>query len=241
MLGNAHAVLSRRAFVQSLAGAAFGLGLPRDATAERAARADRLERIGLQLYTVRRELTQDFEGTLAKVAAIGYREVEFAVTGYFHRPPAAAKAALDRNGLANPSAHVPISDLREGWGAVIERARAIGPRYLVVAWIPAEERTLDGYKRIADLFNRAGAKKLSRSTGADYRKEPAEDFASVVIESGTEDGYQVLGEATTSWSFMGPGLRLSAELLGPEYSMSAPRSGGSRTASWKWCAASDRS
>lgn len=54
----------------------------------------------------------------------------------------------------------------------------------------------------------------------DYSKQPSEDFASVTIEFETADGLTVLGEATTSWSFVGAGLRLSAELLGPEYSMS---------------------
>ena len=54
----------------------------------------------------------------------------------------------------------------------------------------------------------------------DYLKAPSEDFASVMIEFATDDGATVLGEATTSWSFVGAGLRLSAELLGPEYSMS---------------------
>jgi predicted dehydrogenase len=53
----------------------------------------------------------------------------------------------------------------------------------------------------------------------DYSREPSEDFASVFIEFETADGFRVLGEATTSWSFVGAGLRLSAELLGPEYSM----------------------
>src|SRR6266516_90779 len=53
-----------------------------------------------------------------------------------------------------------------------------------------------------------------------YDKAPAEDFASMVIEFATDDGHRVMGEATTSWSFVGPGLRLSAELLGPEYSLS---------------------
>jgi predicted dehydrogenase len=68
----------------------------------------------------------------------------------------------------------------------------------------------------------AYVKKLQAAMGADvdYRKRPAEDFASVVIEFETADGQRVLGEATTSWSFVGAGLRLSAELLGPEYSMS---------------------
>jgi predicted dehydrogenase len=56
-------------------------------------------------------------------------------------------------------------------------------------------------------------------SAVDYAARPAEDFASVVIEFETEDGHTVLGEATTSWSYVGAGLRLSAELLGPEYSM----------------------
>jgi predicted dehydrogenase len=54
----------------------------------------------------------------------------------------------------------------------------------------------------------------------DYTRTPAEDFASLTIEFETDDGHRVIGEATTSWSFVGAGLRLSAELLGPEYSMS---------------------
>jgi predicted dehydrogenase len=55
--------------------------------------------------------------------------------------------------------------------------------------------------------------------GVDYAKQPAEDFASAMIEYQTKPGERVLGEATTSWSYVGAGLRLSAELLGPEYSM----------------------
>jgi len=53
----------------------------------------------------------------------------------------------------------------------------------------------------------------------DYARSPAEDFASLTVEFETDDGATVIGEATTSWSFVGAGLRLSAELLGPEYSM----------------------
>jgi predicted dehydrogenase len=65
-------------------------------------------------------------------------------------------------------------------------------------------------------------KKLQKAQGrnVDYSKHPSEDFASTTIEFRTDDGYTVLGEASTSWSFVGAGLRLSAELLGPEYSMS---------------------
>jgi predicted dehydrogenase len=66
------------------------------------------------------------------------------------------------------------------------------------------------------------AKRLKKQFGkeVDYTKAPSEDFASLTVEFKTADGHTVFGEASTSWSFVGAGLRLSAELLGPEYSMS---------------------
>jgi predicted dehydrogenase len=66
------------------------------------------------------------------------------------------------------------------------------------------------------------AKRLTElmGTSVDYTREPSEDFANVFIEFETADGYRVMGEASTSWSYIGAGLRLSAELLGPEYSLS---------------------
>ena len=54
----------------------------------------------------------------------------------------------------------------------------------------------------------------------DYRKRPAEDFARATIEYEADSGERLVGEVTTSWSYVGAGLRLSAELLGPEYSLS---------------------
>jgi len=66
------------------------------------------------------------------------------------------------------------------------------------------------------------AKRLRATMGrdVDYRRRPAEDFARATIEYEAATGETLIGEVTTSWSFVGAGLRLSAELLGPEYSMS---------------------
>jgi predicted dehydrogenase len=66
------------------------------------------------------------------------------------------------------------------------------------------------------------SKRLSAAMGkaVNYQKSPAEDFARATIEYESNDGERLIGEVTTSWSFVGAGLRLSAELLGPEYSMS---------------------
>jgi predicted dehydrogenase len=53
----------------------------------------------------------------------------------------------------------------------------------------------------------------------DYARHPAEDFARASVNYVDQDGTPLVVEATTSWSYVGAGLRLSMELLGPEYSM----------------------
>ena len=123
----------------------------------------KLGRIGLQLYTVRHELQRDFAGTIARVAATGYREVEFA--GYFGQAPRDVRALLDQHGLSAPSAHVSLAP--DQWRAALDAAPVIGHRYVVVAWIPAEaRRTLDDYKRIAESFNHAATE--ARAAGLQF-------------------------------------------------------------------------
>jgi sugar phosphate isomerase/epimerase len=141
--------LGRRAFVTGLTMAALSSRL-------RSANAKPLLPIGLQLYTVRSLLARDFEGTLAKVARIGYREVEFA--GLFGRSPRAVKSLLDRHTLTAPSAHVDYGLLERNWPKALDEASALGQRFIVCGWIPEElRRRLDDWKRAADLFNHAGA------------------------------------------------------------------------------------
>jgi sugar phosphate isomerase/epimerase len=113
-----------------------------------------VENIGLQLYTLRRELAGDFEGTLARVAELGYREVEFA--GYFERDPAAVRRTLDLLGLSSPAAHIQLQALRDNLQGEIETALALGQQYIVVPIVPDTERSLDHYHRHADFLNRAG-------------------------------------------------------------------------------------
>jgi sugar phosphate isomerase/epimerase len=106
---------------------------------------------------VRRELEQDFEGTLQKVAALGYREVEFA--GYFGRKPGEVKSLLKRLKLDAPAAHVQLSELRGDLRPMLDAAQTIGHKYLLVAYLrDVERKTLDDYRRHADLFNEAGAR-----------------------------------------------------------------------------------
>ena len=63
--------------------------------------------------------------------------------------------------------------------------------------------------------------KLKETMGAavDYARRPAEDFARGAIVLRDPEGQEVMIEATNSWAYVGPGLRIQIELLGPEYSM----------------------
>ena len=118
-----------------------------------AASAERLGRIGLQLYTIRQAMESDFEGSLARVSRIGYREVEFA--GYFKHPAEQVRRILRRHDLTAPSAHISLEDIRTRWDQTVADAHTIGHKYLVCAWINDEDRTVDGYRKVAGEFNRA--------------------------------------------------------------------------------------
>jgi sugar phosphate isomerase/epimerase len=140
--------MQRRELLQALA--AIGL-LPRFGR-----RTDRLERIGIQLYTVRDLVAKDFEGTLTALRAIGFREVEFAGYPKGLTGPEVA-AMLGRVGLTGPSAHLGMSEIRDRWEATLDFARAVGHRYLAVASVPAPDRdSAEAYRRLGGELTRAG-------------------------------------------------------------------------------------
>jgi sugar phosphate isomerase/epimerase len=143
--------MNRRIFIETSIAAAVAASRP----AWAADAAHRIDPVGLQLYTVREFMKQDFDGTLAKVAQIGYREVEFA--GYFDKSPQEASAALKQNGLTSPSEHVPYDTVEKEWPETLEAAHITGQKYIVCPWIDvAQRKQPDGWKRAADLFNRTG-------------------------------------------------------------------------------------
>jgi len=142
--------MNRREWIQTAAAA-----LPGVAYMSLPTPLDRIDKVGVQLYTVRDAMAKDFDGTLAKVAEIGYQEVEFA--GYYNRDAKAVRAVLDKVGLAAPSCHVGFDVLGDAWQKVLDDAKVVGHQYVVVPSIPDDMRkTLDGYRRAAEQFNKAG-------------------------------------------------------------------------------------
>jgi len=125
----------------------------------------KIDKVGLQLYTVRDRMKDDFDGTIAKVAQVGYKEVEFA--GYFGRTGEQVRAACDKNGLAAVATHVQYDELDDKFPAVVETSKTIGLEYIVCPWIPEELRkSPDIWKQAAAKFNHCG--ELSKKAGMQF-------------------------------------------------------------------------
>jgi sugar phosphate isomerase/epimerase len=125
----------------------------------------KIDKVGLQLYTVRDLMKGDFDGTIAKVAQIGYKEVEFA--GYFGRTGQQVRAVCDKNGLAAIATHVQYDELDDKFPAVVETSKAIGLEYIVCPWIPEDLRkSPDIWKQAAAKFNHCG--ELSKKAGMQF-------------------------------------------------------------------------
>jgi sugar phosphate isomerase/epimerase len=147
--------MDRRTFLGTLSGVSAAAMMNRNLAW--AAEQHRINPIGIQLYTVRDALRLDYDGTLAKLAQIGYREVE---SGKDHdKPkPQEMKEALIRHGLTSPSYHVDWSSLvGPDWQKLIDDNKIVGRTYLVNPWIDEEVRNKpDGWKHAAEILNRAG-------------------------------------------------------------------------------------
>jgi len=133
--------------------------------------------VGIQLYSVRKAMQADFDGTLKKVAGIGYKQVEFA--GLFGHSAAQVRSTLDGLGLTAPSMHVPFETLDQGWDAVLSDAHQLGCRYVVVPSIPGALRSsLDDYRRVAERFTRGAEAAAKAGIGFAYHNHDI-DFAPI--------------------------------------------------------------
>ena len=155
----------RRSFLKQLAASAAALPFAMDRV--EAARLGWTKQVGLELYTVRDLTPKDFEGTVAKVAGIGYKEVEPASQSYGGLEPKEFRALLDRYGLTMPSTHIGAQDGPD-LEQQLEGFQTMGIRYTEVR--PVRESTPsrtqrrgapppvteESVKRTAEELNRHG-------------------------------------------------------------------------------------
>jgi len=155
---------TRRSFIKSTALASAGLFIA-------SSFKYKSSYIGLQLYTVRDAMQQDPHATLAKVAQIGYNSVEGATyTGsekFYGMDAKEFSQTLKQHGLIMPSGHYRLGQektngqetkgtLLHDWDKAVDHAAAVGIKYMVCAYLSAEERgDIDHYKQIAEQFNKS--------------------------------------------------------------------------------------
>lgn len=134
----------------------------------------RAKHIGLQLYSVRDDVKKDPKGTLQKLAAMGYKELEHAayiypeayterkIYGYSSKE---FRKILDDLGLKMPTSHVVFSmkhwdetknDMKDVWKYVLEDAQILGQKYIISPWFDADKTKLDEVKKGIEIYNKVG-------------------------------------------------------------------------------------
>jgi sugar phosphate isomerase/epimerase len=137
--------------------------------------------LGVQLFMVRADMDRDPARVFARLAEIGYREVEF--WRHHGRTPAALRAMLDAAGLTAPSTHVGL-DALDGDAAArtLDAARTLGHRFVTVGWIEPRDRvTLDAWRRVAERLNSAGERVRAAGLQLAYHNH---GYDSAMLEGG---------------------------------------------------------
>lgn len=175
-------MLSRRSFLISA-----GVGVAAGSTLSSLAFADHHESVplGIQLWTVKSEAEKDLEGTLRKVYAAGFREIEFA--GYYGKSPADLARLMKGIGFSLVSTHAGAADIAKSGDKIIADAKALGLKYIVASSpgvspekekLPWEERMkavdITDWKWNADLFNKFGKQVSEAGMTFGYHNHSAE-------------------------------------------------------------------
>jgi sugar phosphate isomerase/epimerase len=119
------------------------------------AQAPKIQNVGIQLYSVRKEMLSDAVGTLKKLAGIGYKELESARSekgNYYGLTPKEVKKITSDLGMKMRSGHVHID---KNWQQSIDAAAEVGQDYLVCSSLPSSGQTIENYQRVADAFTKA--------------------------------------------------------------------------------------
>lgn len=179
---------SRRDFLK--ASGAFALGAVLLPDLAKAANRKSVNDVGLQLYTVRNDMLKDNVGTLKKIASIGYKEIESAGSqkgSYYGLKPSEMKKVCSDLGMTLRSGHVHYD---KNWQQTVDDAAESGQEYLIVSVMPTNGQTVDNYKSVAEVFNKAAevAKKSNITFGyhnhdSEFDKDNGKVLYDVLLEN----------------------------------------------------------
>lgn len=203
--------MGRRQFIQNSGLALAGLAVLPYCTGTASGK-----NYGLQLYTLRDLLSEDLQGTLEKVAKIGYKELE--IFGYsdgkiFGMAPGEFRTLVEDMGLRLVSGHYMTGNavvtgqgtLTKGWEKAAEDAKIMGLDYMICAYLfPEERQNLDDYKRLTGLLSESA--QVARQYGIQFGyhnhdfefQELEGEIPMFTILDGTDDD-MVIAELDLYW------------------------------------------
>ena len=163
--------------------------------------------VALQLYSVRNEMEKDFEGTIRKVASLGYQGVEFA--GLFGHTAQQVKDICAVAGVEPVSAHVPLDELLADTEGTVAKYKEIGCRFIVIPYLPEErrpgfadfEKTLEEMKAIGTECQKQGLLMLYHNHDFEFVKLGEKYGLDVMYETISAD--LLATELDTCWVNVG--------------------------------------
>ena len=156
---------------------------------------------GLQLYSVRDVTGTDLEGTLKKVAEIGYRYVEFA--GFFGHSAEEVKAMLDRYGLIVSGTHSGLGDLDADFAGTVKYHKIIGNTNYIVpgapTWTAAElDETIEKLKKYQPMLEAVGIRLAYHNHDGEFKPNADGQIPHEEMERRTNIDFQI----DTFWAFV---------------------------------------
>ncbi|MEL7539815.1 MAG: sugar phosphate isomerase/epimerase [Pseudomonadota bacterium] len=135
-----------------------------------------IDQIGIQTYTLREAMGEDFVGTLQMIKDVGYDYVELNGRNFADRSPAELRAVLDDIGLPSPITHADYDSLANRPGELADVAGILGCETVVLPWLGDDQRGLDQYKQHAEMLNNAGAVLKASGVSVGYHNHQFEFF-----------------------------------------------------------------
>lgn len=199
--------MNRKHFLKSVSFLTIGATLPTSLLTNCSHSMNKLEAIGLGLFSVPKLLENDLEAGIKALAKLGITEFEtygpysfsdernkkfwaevtpdlgFSASGFYGKSALEFKQMINDHGIIVPALHTDLFTLEEHMGALAEATNTLGAQYVVLPSIPDDERTSrDDYKRMVERFNKIGENAINEGIRFAYHNH---GYGLIADETGT--------------------------------------------------------